>query len=106
MALKLTIISVIIFVMNIPFGYWRSNVKKFSLQWFLAVHVPIPFIVLLRIYSEIGFVWYTYPVLVGSFFLGQRYGSYLRKQILERNGNVSSFIFTDIFKSQRKKPVG
>ncbi len=103
MALKLTIISVIIFIMNIPFGYWRSNVKKFSLQWFLAVHVPIPFIVLLRIYSDIGFVWYTYPFLVGSFFLGQRYGSYLRTRMLELYGNVSSSIFTDIIRSQGKK---
>jgi len=106
MAIKLTIISVIIFIMNIPFGYWRSNVKKFSLQWFLAVHVPIPFIVLLRIFSEIGFVWYTYPLLVGSFFLGQRYGSYLRTQMLGRYGRVSSSIFTDLIRSHGKNPDG
>jgi len=96
MVVNLTVISVIVFIMNIPFGYWRSNVTKFSVQWFLAVHIPIPFIVILRIYSNIGFGWYTYPVVVGSFFLGQRYGSYLRSRMIDRCGRVSSFIFADL----------
>ncbi len=42
---KLIIVSIIVFSINIPFGYWRANVKKFSLQWILAVHIPVPFII-------------------------------------------------------------
>lgn len=98
MALKLTILSIIVFILNIPFGYWRSNVKKFSVYWFLAVHLPIPFIVLLRIYSNIGFVWFTYPALVGSFFIGQRYGSNLRSMVLRRCGQATSVIFNDLWR--------
>ncbi len=69
--MNLLLITLSVFVLNIPFGYWRANVKKFSLQWALAIHIPVPFIILLRIYSNIGFAFYTYPILVGAFFLGQ-----------------------------------
>lgn len=72
--LKLFLLTLIIFVINLPFGYWRAGVKKFSLKWFLYIHLPIPIIVLLRIYSDIGFALYTYPLFVGAFFLGQFVG--------------------------------
>ncbi len=73
--MKITLVAIAVLLLNLPFGYWRSKVKKFSLQWFLAIHIPVPFVILLRIYSNIGFEIYTYPVLVGSFFLGQFIGA-------------------------------
>ncbi len=72
--MKIFIVALIIFLINLPFGYWRAKVKKFSKQWFLAVHIPVPIVILLRIYSDIGFELYTYPILVGAFFLGQYLG--------------------------------
>lgn len=79
-------VTIIVFLFNIPFGYWRANVKKFSLQWVLAIHIPVPFIILLRVYSKIGFAFYTYPILVGAFFIGQFTGKYLfdRRKKLNR----------------------
>jgi len=74
------IVSIIVFIINIPFGYWRASEKKFSLNWFLSIHIPIPFVVLLRIYSNIGFALYTYPVIVFSFFGGQFFGKFLYKR--------------------------
>ncbi len=74
---KLLIISLVVFVLNIPFGYWRAQVRKFSLPWFLAIHLPVPVIVALRIFSGLGFAWYTYVFMVLAFFLGQRYGGVL-----------------------------
>lgn len=73
--MKITLVAIAVLLLNLPFGYWRSKVKKFSLQWFLAIHIPVPFVILLRIYSNIGFELYTYPVLIGSFFLGQFIGA-------------------------------
>ena len=102
MALKITIISLIILLINIPFGYWRSNVKKFSLQWFLAVHVPIPLIVVLRIYSDIGFIWYTYPFLIGSFFFGHRVGGYILNRLKQRCKSTTSFIFADLIRCYKQ----
>ena len=99
MITKLAIITVLVLVLNIPFGYWRANVKKFSLQWALAVHIPVPFIIFARIYSEIGFAWYTYVFLVGAFFGGQRLGAVILKSKIAKGESVSSCLVMDIFKS-------
>ena len=34
-----------VLVLNLPFGFWRSRVKKFSVPWFLAIHLPVPMII-------------------------------------------------------------
>jgi len=64
---RLVLICIIVFIINIPFGYWRSNVKTFSLQWFLAIHIPVIIVIALRIFSELGFAWYTYVAMVACF---------------------------------------
>jgi hypothetical protein len=50
----------------------------------LAIHLPVPFVILARIFSNIGFEVYTYPVLIAAFFIGQLSGSklYLRRKNL------------------------
>jgi hypothetical protein len=97
--MTLLIVTISIFVFNIPFGYWRANVKKFSTQWFLSIHIPIPFIILSRIYTNLGFQWYTYFFTVSSFFVGQFSGKLIYKAIKERRAElVSSFIFHDIYR--------
>jgi hypothetical protein len=67
-----------VLVLNLPFGFWRAGVKKFSLAWFLAVHAPIPLVVGLRLWSDLGFEWTTYPLMVGAYFAGQFLGGRLR----------------------------
>jgi len=86
------------FFINIPFGYWRSNVKRFSLQWFLSIHIPIPFIILVRIYTGIGFEFITYPIMIIAFFLGQLAG--LKIYSYRKKGNlayISSCLFKDLY---------
>jgi hypothetical protein len=73
--MNLFIISSLVFMLNLPFGYWRINVKKFSLQWFLAIHLPIPFIILFRLFSETGFDLLSFPFTITAFFLGQIVGA-------------------------------
>lgn len=94
---NLLIISLLVFILNIPFGYWRANVKRFSLQWYLAIHIPVPVIIAFRIFFEIGFSWYTYLFLVTSFFLGQKLGSIVYNY-LKKNDDVSSCLFMDLFR--------
>jgi hypothetical protein len=48
--------------------------EEVTLPWFLAVHLPVPVVVGLRILSKLGWRLTTLPVLVGSFFLGQLLG--------------------------------
>lgn len=98
---KLILIAILVFLLNIPFGYWRANVKRFSLQWYLAIHIPVPFIVAMRIIGEIGFNWYTYVFLVAGFFLGQKFGSMLMKRIHTRCQVESSCLFMDLIRCSR-----
>jgi len=58
------------FIINIPFGYWRSNVRKYSIQFFLAIHFPIALIILFRLLSGTGFDPITLFFTVPAFFLG------------------------------------
>lgn len=94
---NLIIISLITLFLNIPFGYWRSNVKKFSFQWVLAIHIPVPIIIILRVISGIGFGFNTYLFLVIAFFSGQKIGAVIH-YYLEKIEIVSSCLFMDIRK--------
>ena len=91
-------ISLIVFILNIPFGYWRQNVRRFSAQWFLAIHIPVPIIVALRILSDIGFAWHTYVFLVGGFFLGQQAGALIMKWVRAHCMEKSSCLVMDLYR--------
>jgi len=70
-------LMLIVFLINIPFGYIRSNAAKFSRKWMMAVHIPVPFVFLLRIFS--GFNWTVIPLLILTDVAGQIAGGKLRK---------------------------
>jgi hypothetical protein len=78
--MKIFLVASIVLMLNMPFGYWRATVKKFSVPWICAVHLPVPMIVFLRIYSGLGWRLITFPVLIGAFFLGQFVGGRLQKK--------------------------
>lgn len=77
---RLLLVAVAVFLLNIPFGYWRSGVRKFSLAWFLSVHLPVPLVVALRIASGLGFHLTTLPVMIAAYFGGQFTGGALRRK--------------------------
>jgi hypothetical protein len=72
-------VAAAVLVLNLPFGFWRAGVPRFSRSWLLAVHVPVPIVVLLRLLSGLGFQLYTFPVMVGAFFGGQLIGGTIRR---------------------------
>jgi hypothetical protein len=72
--MNLWTVALIVFLFKVPFGYWRAGVRKFSPQWILSIHAPVPFIIALRIYSGLGWRLITFPVLIGAFFAGQFLG--------------------------------
>ncbi len=94
--MKLLFISIIVLFLNIPFGYWRANVLKFSFQWILAVHIPVPVIVALRITTHLGFAWFTYVFMVTAFFLGQKIGAIIYEKYTPIWKIKSSCLFMDI----------
>ena len=73
--------TLLIFIVNIPFGYWRAKVRRFSLQWFLAIHLPIPIVVSCRYFLGIGWQLITFPLFIGAFFAGQLAGGMFQRLI-------------------------
>ncbi|NOY86619.1 MAG: hypothetical protein GXP52_04900 [Deltaproteobacteria bacterium] len=73
--LLLTLI-VLTFVATLPFGYWRVRCRKFSVNWFLAIHLIIPFIIAMRILG--GFSYLYIPLFIISALLGQFAGGVIR----------------------------
>ena len=66
------------FAINLPCGYWRAGVRKFSPQWFVAVHAAVPMVIALRFALGLPFRWKMLPFFVAAYFGGQFAGSRLR----------------------------
>ena len=41
-------VALFAFMLNLPFGSLRSKVEKYSMKWFLYIHLPVPFVYVLR----------------------------------------------------------
>lgn len=74
----LWLVALAVLVLNIPFGYWRAGVPKFSPRWFIAIHAPVPLVVGMRMVAGIRFHWTTVPILAAAFFGGQFLGARAR----------------------------
>lgn len=68
------------FVVNLPFGWMRESTRKLSFGWFLAVHAPVPMVILIRRAVGVPLGWRTLPALLLSYFLGQAVGARLRRR--------------------------
>jgi len=73
----LWVVAAIVLVLNIPFGYWRARVRRFSAQWILAIHLPVPIVIACRVVSGLGWHLATFPVMAAAFFCGQLLGGKL-----------------------------
>lgn len=85
MSKNLLIVALLVVILNVPFGFWRAGLRKFSFSWFLAVHAPVPAVVGLRFLFGLALSLATFPVLVTAYFMGQFLGAQLRKGLREKN---------------------
>lgn len=76
--LQLIILLIFSFAVNIPLGYIREASRKFSMRWFVLIHLSIPFIIALR--SLQGFSWHLIPLTIGCAIAGQLIGGQLRRK--------------------------
>ncbi len=88
MHLSLPLTAALVAGVNVPFGYWRARVDRFSRAWFLAVHLPVPVVVALRMAAGLGWRLNTFPILVGAFCLGQWLGGVIY-HAARRRGRVA-----------------
>ncbi len=95
--MNLAAVASLAFILNLPFGYWRVNEKKLSPRWFVAVHVPVPFIIALRVFSGLGWQFITFPVMIGAYFGGQFLGGKFHDLRSTKSGvRVSSCLVWDL----------
>ena len=78
--LLLVILLVFAFGSNLFLGYLRATSRKYSLSWFVLIHLSIPFIIVLR--TRFGFSWRWIPLTLFCAVMGQILGSRLRKKTL------------------------
>ena len=69
---------ILAFVISIPCGYLRQNFKKYSFMWFFLIHIPIPFIILLRV--KAGVSWHFIPLTLGGSIAGQIVGGIISRR--------------------------
>jgi hypothetical protein len=77
--LPFVILFSVVLLLNLLFGYWRGGARKFSLRWFLAVHLPIPAIYFLRKAENIT-VW-VIPLSLLFAITGQIAGGKARERL-------------------------
>ena len=65
-------------IVNIPLGFLRQAVEKFSFAWYFYVHISIPLIIYLRIKS--GYSWKFIPLTLAGAVIGQIIGGRIRRR--------------------------
>ena len=96
--MKLVAVWLFVFLLNIPFGYWRESVKKFSWKWVVAIHAPVPLVIMARMAAGYGFKWWVIVPSVIAYFAGQFLGSRLSRRWRGAERPVSGCFFMDIRK--------
>ena len=79
--------GILVYILNIPFGFWRAGTRKFSRNWYLAIPLPVPVVILLRVWYDLGWGWYSYAILVTAFFSGQLTGKLIRGKRNTKSGS-------------------
>jgi len=93
---KTLALALIVFFINVPFGYWRANTKPKSMEWFTTIHIPVLLIILFRFQFGIDFSIFSVLINVLSFILGQFIGMKLFYLIRKTGINGSSCLIIDL----------
>jgi len=75
LAAGFVVVALVSFGFNIPLGLWRATTKKFSLSWFISIHLAVPMIYFLRVSQ--GLAYWTIPFFFATAIFGQITGGRL-----------------------------
>lgn len=78
LALNLAGLLLFAFLINLPLGFMRETSPKYSLRWFVYIHLSIPFILALRLRE--GFGWKIIPLTIACAVFGQILGGRIRRR--------------------------
>jgi hypothetical protein len=78
----MALIGVAALAVNVPLGYAREGFRKFSIGWFVCVHLSVPLIAWLRLSNHVT-AW-GIPAFIACAVLGQIAGGKVRRICRER----------------------
>ncbi|HRP34609.1 MAG TPA: hypothetical protein PLI48_01885 [Gammaproteobacteria bacterium] len=84
--MKLLLALVLVWIANLPFGYWREGLVRLSPAWFVAIHAPVPLVFLIREWLDLDWRLATLPLFLAAYFAGQWLGGRVRRQVARRTG--------------------
>jgi hypothetical protein len=73
----IALIGVAALAVNIPLGYAREGYRRFSVGWFVCVHLSVPLIAWLRLDNHVS-AW-GIPAFIACAVLGQIAGGKVRR---------------------------
>jgi hypothetical protein len=73
------LITLAALALNLPFGYLRGKTRRLSIMWFFYIHIPIPFIFLLRTASGLGLKYV--PIIAVGAVIGQWLGGRINTRL-------------------------
>jgi hypothetical protein len=80
--LRIIAVLAAVVIITLPFGFYRAYTRRMSLRWFLAIHVPVVLVFLVRV--EAGLSWWFIPFSCVAFaaaqILGARAGRWWMKR--------------------------
>ena len=79
MLLLFASVALVAFALNVPMGAWREQVRRFSWQWFMAIHLPVPIVAAMRIGWDVPAM--SIPLLLAISVAGQVVGSRYRRRM-------------------------
>ncbi len=73
---RITVVLAVVLLVTLPFGFYRAYTRKFSLRWFLAIHIPVVLVFLARFEAHLSYVFIpaTFVVFAAAQYLGGRLG--------------------------------
>ncbi len=79
------LVALVMIVINIPFGYWRGMTKKFSVAWFVSIHLPVIVSIYFRYLFGIETGFLTILLFVAAFIIGQYSGKVIYSKVNKVN---------------------
>jgi hypothetical protein len=76
--IKLTSLLLFALLANLPLGYLREGARKFSVRWFVYIHISIPFIIAMRLLEGFGFK--VIPLTLVCAVVGQLAGGKVKRR--------------------------
>ena len=76
--LLLALVGLTALSVNVPLGYLREGARRYSVAWFMYIHLSIPLIAFLRISSHMS-PWFI-PLFIVCAVAGQWVGGRIRRR--------------------------